>query len=382
MTFKQLAFDAQHYLQAQTGCTMKRSHVYELLAAALGFDSYASLCAEYVLTQGVPEVRCEYVGRRCMELGYSLAAAIQLAQALPTYLRDKDINVIRISDLVLYLRHESNRVSNREFDELDGDEEGEETAYDPWFDREVLVTPMLLEGLTAAAKRDDANAHYALALIYDPSDDSYDSRNEGGDYWCNEETNGRVLTGIDKEWANEYAARLDCSEKYEYHLRAAGALDHHGALFEMAERLGDSAFLERLTGFVANIDASHAADVAEQIGRPEDAWCWRTIAAQNGDTEAMRDLVEGYDRLNLQKCWTWLYRAELLGADLTSAQYQVINEDGSDYDDDFGGPAYVSGRDAVDLKPISADQDAAAREAAAVLYQFIETSRRTEPHRG
>jgi hypothetical protein len=37
MTIKQLAFDAQQHLQAQTGTTFKRSHVYELLAAAFGF---------------------------------------------------------------------------------------------------------------------------------------------------------------------------------------------------------------------------------------------------------------------------------------------------------------------------------------------------------
>ena len=52
MTIKQLAFDAQQHLQAKTSTTCKRSHVYELLSAAFGFNSYASLCTEHVFTHG------------------------------------------------------------------------------------------------------------------------------------------------------------------------------------------------------------------------------------------------------------------------------------------------------------------------------------------
>ena len=91
----------------------------------------------------------------------------------------------------------------------------------------------------------------------------------------------------------------------------------------------------------------------------------------------MRELIEGYDRLNLQQCWTWFYLAELLGTDLAKDEYRAINEDGSDYDDDVGGSAYVGGRGGVELEPIDADQDAAARRAATTLYQAIEMSHGT-----
>lgn len=379
MTIRQLAFDAQQHLQAKTGNTFKRSHVYELLAAAFGFNSYASFCAEHVFTQGGltsrgPAKHSESVGRRSLELDYRPETALQLAQALPTYLTDQDIGVIRIADLVAHLRYESNRGTDHEIGESDDDPEDEEDIYGPWFDCESLASPILLEGLTAAAEKGDANAHYALALIYDPSDDPYDVPSAGSNYWYNEERNGRVLTGVEKEWADEYAAMLSRSEKYEHHLRTASALDHEAALLEMAERFGDPAFFERPTNFSTNIDAPHAADVAEHLGRRKDSWRWRTIAAQQGDTEAMRELIEGYDRLNLQQCWTWFYLAELLGTDLSKDEYRAINEDGSDYDDDVGGPAYVGGRGGVELEPIDEDQDAAARRAAAKLYKAIETS--------
>ena len=379
MTIKQFAFDTQQHLQTQTRTAFKRSHVYELLAAAFGFNSYASLCADYIFTQGGltsrrPAKHGESVGRRSLELDYQPETALLLAQALPAHLTDQDIGVIRIADLVAHLRYETNRVTDHELDEPDDDADDEST-YGPWFDRESLATPILLEGLLTAANKGDADAHYALALIYAPSDDPYDEPSSGSDYWYNEARNGRVLSGVEKEWADEYAAMQTRSEQYEHHLRAAGALDHEAALLEMAERLGDPAFFERPANAYANIDAAHAADVANHLGRRKDAWRWRTIAAQQGDTEAMRELIEGYDRLNLLQCWTWFYLAELLGVDLSAEEYAAIHENGAPYDDDVGGPMFVDGRGGVELEPLNAEQDAAARRAAAALYQAIETSR-------
>ena len=381
MTIKQLAFDTQQHLQAKTGTPFKRSHIYELLAAGLGFNSYASLCAEHVFTQCSitsqrPAKHGESVGRRSLELDYPPETALQLAKVLPAYLTDQDIGVIRIADIVAHLRYETGRVTDHEFDEPDDEADYDET-FDPWFDRESIASPILIEGLNAAAEKGNAHAHYALALIHAPSDNPYDEPSAGSDYWYNEGRNGRVLTGIEKEWADEYAVMLNRAEKYEHHLRAASALNHETALLEMAERFGDPAFFEQLTTFSANIDAAHAADVAEHLGRRKDAWRWRTMAAQQGDTEAMRELVEGHDRLNLQQCWTWFYLAELLGTDLAKDEYRAINEDGSDYDDDVGGPAYVGGRGGVELEPIDAEQDAAARRTASSLYQAIEMSQGT-----
>jgi len=377
MTIKQFVFDTQQHLQAKIRTAFKRSHIYELLAAAFGFNSYASLCAEHVFMQGGltsrrPAKYGESVGRRCLELDYLPETALQLAQALPVYLTDQDIGVIRIADLVAHLRYETNRVTDHELDEFDDDAEDEEDTYGPWFDRESLATPILLDELLAAANKGDADAHYALALIYTPSNDPYDEPSSGSDYWYNEERNGRVLTGVEKEWADEYAAMQNRSERYEHHLRAAGALRHEAALLEMAEGFGDPAFFERLREFSPSINATHAANVAEQLGRRKDAWRWRTIAAQQGDTEAMRELIEGYDRLNLQQCWTWFYLAELLGTDLSADEYEAIHENGTRYDDDVGGAMFVVGRGGVELEPLNAEKDATARRTAAVLYQAIE----------
>ena len=85
----------------------------------------------------------------------------------------------------------------------------------------------------------------------------------------------------------------------------------------------------------------------------------------------MRELIEDYDRSDLIRCWTWFYLAELLGTDLSKDEYVAIGEDGSPYDDDIGGPAFVGGRGGVELAPIDSELEAAARESAEKLYQAI-----------
>jgi hypothetical protein len=44
----------------------------------------------------------------------------------------------------------------------------------------------------------------------------------------------------------------------------------------------------------------------------------------------------------------------------------------SKYDDEVGGPAYVAGRDGIDLDPLSAEQDASAKDAAQHLFEQIQ----------
>jgi TPR repeat protein len=114
------------------------------------------------------------------------------------------------------------------------------------------------------------------------------------------------------------------------------------------------------------------AEIAERLDRPADAKRWLTTAAESGDTDAMRQLIEVYDKGDLVRCWTWIYLAQLLGSDLTQDSHYAINEDGSDYDDDVGGPAFVSGYDVVRLETLSVAQDEAAKKKAQDIYDSIQ----------
>lgn len=53
----------------------------------------------------------------------------------------------------------------------------------------------------------------------------------------------------------------------------------------------------------------------------------------------MLPLIEEHDHGGLLPCWTWVYLSRFVGTDLTRDAHYAINEDGSEYDDDVGGPA-------------------------------------------
>ncbi|WP_061960040.1 hypothetical protein [Cupriavidus pauculus] len=370
MTIKELAYIAQHHLQAHTGTQFKRAHIYELLAAAFGFNSYAALCAEAVFTeQSLSSRRAadfgEHIRDRCLEIGYQLDTAKMVAGVLPALMTEHKFGLVRIPDLIAYLRAESGYGSWP-----DEDEQGNRNEVRWWTSSDELVSPLMLDGLNAAASRGHAAAHYALALIHAPAGDDFDAQGVGSDYWYMQTQNGHVLTGVEQEWADAHATRLAQDERFSLHLREAARLGHREALLELADRFDEPAFFEQATDSV-NANSSWVADIAERMGRPEDAKKWLTEAAKRGDTEAMLQLIEDYDRENLQQCWTWVYLAELLGADLTKDAYVAIHEDGSRYDDDVGGPMFVDGRDGVKLEPMSEAQDAAARRVAHEIFEGV-----------
>jgi hypothetical protein len=45
----------------------------------------------------------------------------------------------------------------------------------------------------------------------------------GRDYWHSQAQQGRLLTGVEKEWADDYATSLTRSEKHSHHLREAAS---------------------------------------------------------------------------------------------------------------------------------------------------------------
>lgn len=387
MTIKELAYSAQQQLQASTGSSLKRAHIYELLAASFGFNSYAALGVDTVLTQQRPDDKRiashnTFVRRRCIELGYPPENADLVSVTLGSFLAERQIGVVRISALISQLRGDWSSLDDDPIGddtEQFGGEQDDRLAPQWSDDDEGDFAPLLLDGLEAAASKGNALAHYALALIHSPDDEDVD-QNTGRSYWHSQAQQGRVLTGVEKEWADAHAARLTKAEKYARHLREAGRLGNQHALLDLAERFGDPSFFEQPRHDV-DADPSAIAEIAERLGRVADAKQWLTVAAESGDTDAMLRLIEEHDQSDLARCWTWVYLSRLVGTDLTKDAHYAINEDGSEYDDDVGGPAYVAGRDGVDLDPLSAEQDAAARETAQDLFERIQQAAAAEPGR-
>ncbi|SPK72688.1 conserved protein of unknown function [Cupriavidus taiwanensis] len=377
MTINELAHSAQHLLLASTGTRVKTTHIYELLAATFGFRSYASFRTNTVFAElhVVKRQRCVdglAVRNRCVELGYQDEVARAVSLTLPHLLAERHIGAIEIAALVTDLRgdweEDFRNCKVQDSTGSDNFEDGDYDFVDNWAEPADAPYPILLDGLEIQAGKGRALAHYALALLHAPDQD--EAREVGSDYWYSQAQQGQVLTGVEKEWADAYAARLERDRKYTHHLREAAKLGQHEAMLDLAKQFGDPTFFEQENPNI-DVDPIIVVEIAEQFGRPDDARKWLTKAAESGNTEAMRQLIEEYDHGDLQRCWIWIHLADLLGDDLTKDDFFAIGEDGLPYDD-VGGTAYVSGQDGVKLDPISPEQDAAARRAAEQLLIRIQ----------
>ncbi len=85
----------------------------------------------------------------------------------------------------------------------------------------------------------------------------------------------------------------------------------------------------------------------------------------------MRALIEDRDETPF-RAWVWMHLSHLLDRDLSQDRHEAINENGTPYDDDVGGPMYLGGVDGIELVPLSAEEDRRAREEAAQLFAAIE----------
>jgi TPR repeat protein len=223
-----------------------------------------------------------------------------------------------------------------------------------------------LSELEGVAGKGNASAHYVLALYYSPDN----GRGQGSEHWYNLEKQGRTLIGIEKEWADQFAKNLLHDEKYEFHLREASKLGNEDALLDLADKFGDPSFFEQVRSI--NHDPTRAANIAENLEHIAGLKHWLTIGAEKGHIWSIIRLIEDLDSHDLQRCWTWIYFAQMLGTDLAEDDYYAIHEDGSLYDDDIGGAMYVDGRDGINLAPLSEEQDSAARQKAQALFENIQ----------
>ena len=221
MTMKKLAYSVQKQLQASTGVSFKRAHVYELLAASFGYSSYAGLGGEAVFTERSfssrrPKTNALLVHERCLGLAYGSSVAKLVADSLPAFLTDSEIGIIKLADLVAYLQVGASSPGDDEGEMSAGEGDDWNVEDDRGVDSLALTSPILLEGLESAAQRGHALAHYALALIYG-SDEDGQERETGSAYWYERAKSGWILSGVEKEWADAHALTLSQAEKHEQH---------------------------------------------------------------------------------------------------------------------------------------------------------------------
>ncbi len=277
----------------------------------------------------------------------------KLTTALPVVMDDHRIGVLTFADLVSQLKNEDYIVE----------------YYWESDDSSQRIAPEILHSLEASAKGENPLAHYALALHYDDSDE-VDEDKVSTDYWYKQMQSGRVLIGVEKEFALAYLKQLTAENKYQFHLREAARFGSELAQLDLAEHFDDHAFFKSDHRDV-DADPMRVADIARQLYRSEDYRYWLMVAAETGNVDAMRELIKSYEKDDLLRCWTWIYLSRLLGKDLTQNNHYAIHDDGSLYDDDVGGAMHVAGEEGVDLPPLASELDSLARVNAENLFKRI-----------
>lgn len=350
-----------HSLQttcARRGITVGRSHLYEALAAAFGYHSYAALTDASVLDDGVPteeraaRAMCEQARRRLLGLGHEQTASAAVAEQLRHVIHAQGLHE-RPWEALLDALHPSMTEGL-----------GWEIA-DELFDDDGDVRDFLRAGLHAAAERGNAKAHYVLALLLRDEDEE-----PGSAHWHGRLKAGEALLGAPLDWAHAHEKHLQREQARRHHLLEAARLGHPDARVDAAEEFEDATHLLIQKG-VPLRDPLRAAEVAASLGDVGRLEEWTRDAALRGDIGAIRTMIQSFDRPDLHRCWVWVYLARELGTDLTQDRYSLVNDDGSDYDDDVGGPAFPVGEDGVSLPSLSSEGDRSAREEAAGLLMHV-----------
>ena len=378
MTIKQYAFHVHAYLRAQGSASLTRSQVHELLAAAAGFATLATFhhqaawCDVAWRDAGLAPDE-DRVIQRCLHFGLSPEEAARAAQSLASFLGTSGYAPVRFEELIAALASDE--------DEWAEPDEAKSSVVAEWlsialisrtqqgFDALLAELPLLLEGLEAAAARGVAAAHLATAYMLEP----YGSLPDEDDRRFGRELGRRGQWSAEPVGFAEIAAGADrfvrVVAKHRYHLLAAARGGDRRAMLLTAERYGDPGALELEPS--DEMDPYDMADLADTHGRPDLAYQWLSVLAREGDVSAMRELIEDRGETPF-RAWVWMHLSRMLGRDLSQDWHEAINEDGTSYDDDVGGPAYVGGVDGIELVPLAPEENGRAKEEAVQLFAVIE----------
>lgn len=409
---KSFAHSAHQSLSPLAPHVFKRSHVYELIAAGLGFKSWASLCTDHVLvdeedTQLRPNFSLNVLAR-ALQLGLSQQQAEAVAQTFHAQCTQHPFDCLALAELDEslfgtpssgdgYSEQDEGYFQEHE-DEQDQqdqqDEEVEEAEEVDWLDeperepaRQAIPrsSQMLLDDLAARASRGEALSHYRLAKLL--------ACQVPSDYLYQESLKGRVLVTQEQIWVDKYLLLVPQREKYLQHLNAAAEAGIRAANLEYAIEANDPSYRERAVNMKGEIDRRLLAETALSNDERNH---WLREAADDGDVSALEELANRGDASaagqlalsgnqhwlrevaesalqqgDVVATWKWHFVALHHELDLTESTMRAYHDGGSNdgefYDSDFGGPLYVGGDEGLVLPKISAEQLTTAKGMAEQL---------------
>jgi hypothetical protein len=394
---KSFAHRAHQSLSPLAPGSFTRSHVYELLAAGLGFNSWASLRSAHVLVDGQDVQMPADFGRnvlvRALQLGLSQTEAEAVADSLHTQCAQKPFGCLALAELDESLFSSPSRAdADLEGDEDDFNDDGDwsEESVGPE-NRPVLnSSQVLLDDLANRASQGEVRSHYRLAKLLACKIPS--------DYLYQESLKGRVLVAQEQIWVDQYLQLVPQREKYLQHLQAAADGGIRAANLEYAMEANAPSYRERAVNMTGDIDWRALAKTAASH---EERNRWLRQAADDGDNSALEELARNGDsgaaeqlalwgdqhwlrevaELAIEQgdsvaAWKWHFVALHHELDLTTSTMSAYHEGGPNagefYDSDFGGNVYVDGYEGLELPKISDKQKSIAKTMAQQLMSGVE----------
>ena len=383
---KSFAHQAHQSLSPLAPSSFKRSHVYELMAAGLGFRSWASLHSAHVLIDGqgvqFPADFGRNVLARALQLGLSQTEAEAVAESFHAQCAQKHFGCLALAELDESLFSSPSRA--------DADLEWEEDDFDDdedWSDESGVSekpsipksSQALLDDLADRASQGDARSHYRLAKLL--------ACKVPSDYLYQESLKGRALTAQEQIWVAQYLQLVPQREKYLQHLQAAADGGIRAANLEYAMEANAPSYRERAVNMKGDIEWRALAETATSH-EERNRWLWQ--AADDGDDSALEELARKGDSGAAEQlalwgdqhwlrevaeqaieqgdsvaAWKWHFVALHYELDLTESTMRAYHDGGSNagefYDSDFGGPMYVDGDEGLELPKIGDEQKSIAK---------------------
>jgi hypothetical protein len=389
---KSFAHHAHQSLSPLAPRAFKRSHVYELLAAGLGFKSWASLHPAHVLVDGedvqLPADFGRNVLARALQLGLSQTEAEAVAESFHAQCARKPFGYLALTELDESLFSPPYRAdADPEWDEDDFDDDEDWSDESGSSEKPPIPksSQALLDDLADRASQGDARSHFRLAKLL--------ACKVPSDYLYQESLKGRALTTQEQIWVDQYLQLVPQREKYLQHLQAAADGGIRAANLEYAMEANVPSYRERAVSMTGEIDW-HA--LAETASSHEERNRWLRQAADDGDDSALEELAQEGDSSAAEQlalwgdehwlrevaelaieqgdsvaAWKWHFVALYYELDLTESTMRAYHDGGSNdgdfYDSDFGGPLYAAGDEGLELPTISDEQKSIAKVMAEQL---------------
>ncbi|MGV2705975.1 UNVERIFIED_CONTAM: hypothetical protein MT382_21665 [Aeromonas salmonicida] len=321
MTIKQFVHEVHvQFKQFELDTPLKRSHVYELIAATFGYNTYASLQSDAILLSNTgwqPVLDVSAIERRARELGMLFPEL--LVQKLIAMLGQFGVISLKVKE-ILRSRFNDDYITqfllnNNAFDF----EASALNRFSPTdsFSGELMNllqsrehnSALVLESWKQLSNFADRNSeNYADHDIHKKLYEMF------GDFTASDSS---TLSAADKE---RYFY-------WQHHLKASARGFDINALYSLAiHNLDSSFYINSMPRGIKNDDS--IALKCEGAGLKEHAYYWWVMGALNGSVIAMHKLINSYEGDNLHRCWLWIFLAKELGFDLlepidTSVKYEV-----------------------------------------------------------